>query len=155
MHTHAHEDIPTAFSWWCPLIFANAMTCRVHLATGIEAVYVIYPVGGYYRRHIDSLDKVDPYGSGRRCVSFICYLNAPGWTVADGGQLRFYDSTVRDPPPATVHRCHPSSGSAESFWDVLPECGTLVLFDSKRVWHEVLPTQSQRACLVGWFLLHL
>ena len=36
--------------------------------------------------------------------------------------------------------------------DVLPESGLLVIFDSKSLWHEVLPTSSHRLCLVGWFL---
>mmetsp|Transcript_30323 Transcript_30323/g.99882 ORF Transcript_30323/g.99882 Transcript_30323/m.99882 type:complete len:294 (-) Transcript_30323:26-907(-) len=35
--------------------------------------------------------------------------------------------------------------------EVLPAAGLLVLFDSKRVSHEVMPTRRQRTCLVGWF----
>ena len=35
--------------------------------------------------------------------------------------------------------------------ELLPQSGSLVLFDSKRVWHEVLPTLRERACLVGWY----
>ena len=34
----------------------------------------MYPPGGYYKRHIDAVEGIDPQGSGRRCVSFICYL---------------------------------------------------------------------------------
>ena len=101
------------------------------LGTGIECTFVVYPAGGYYQRHIDSLDG-EP-GSGRRALSFICYLNAPGaWAARDGGALRVEECGA---PPR----------------EILPEGGSLVLFDSKRVWHEVLPTRRERACLVGWF----
>jgi SM-20-related protein len=82
-----------------------------------------------------SIHRPSPH---RRSISFICYLNEPGWTASDGGQLRLHGD---------------GSESAEStpVQDVLPECGSLVLFDSKRVWHEVLPTRRERACIVGWF----
>ena len=62
------------------------------LSSGIEATYVIYPTGGYYQRHIDSLQGVDEHGSGRRAVSFIVYLTDPEreWTASDGGALRVY-----------------------------------------------------------------
>ena len=107
------------------------------LSSGIEATYVLYPPGGYYKRHIDSLQGVDENGSGRRAVSFICYLPDPSlaWTASDGGQLRVFSS---DTPDADFH-------------DLLPESGSLVLFDSKSVWHEVRPTSRERVCLVGWF----
>ena len=101
------------------------------LGSGIEATFVVYPAGGYYKRHIDSLAG-EP-GSGRRALSFICYLNTPdSWETSDGGALR-------------VEEC------GEEPRELLPEGGSLVLFDSKRVWHEVLPTRRERACLVGWF----
>ena len=60
---------------------------------GIEASYVVYPTGGYYRRHIDAVEGIDPQGSGRRCVSFICYLNAPGSWL--GGKSRPFPHAVR------------------------------------------------------------
>ena len=34
---------------------------------------------------------------------------------------------------------------------MLPESGTLVVFDSARVEHEVQPTGKERLALVGWF----
>ena len=59
-------------------------------------------------------------GSGQRALSFICYLTKTGrrWTSSDGGTLCL-DTGER----------------------VLPESGSLVLFDSKRVWHSVEPTR--------------
>ena len=113
------------------------------LSPGVEATYVIYPAGGYYKRHIDSLAGVDEGGSGRRAVSFICYLvdNEPSWSKCDGGELRIFQTQNQAP----------GADEAGGHKDILPESGLLVLFDSKRVWHEVCRTRRERACLVGWF----
>merc|ERR1712129_598830 len=108
-----------------------------HLADGFEAAFVVYPPGGFYRKHLDSSEGVDPTGTGRRRLSFICYLNEPGWEASDGGALRVYDRGGED------------AGATHS---LLPEGGLLAVFDSRRVWHEVAPTSRQRACVVGWFL---
>ena len=60
----------------------------------------------------------------------------PKWSSSDGGELRVYHGEAED-----------SEATRE---DVLPESGLLVLFDSKRVWHEVRPTQrSERAWWAG------
>ena len=106
------------------------------LSPGVEASFVVYPPDGFYKRHIDSLGGVDAEGSGRRRVSFICYLTESkrAWTHEDGGALRCFRGEDTD-----------------EFFDVLPESGSLVLFDSKLVWHEVRPTRRERTCLVGWF----
>lgn len=98
----------------------------------MEVHYVHYERGGFYQRHVDD-HEVDGAAS-RRVVSFILYLtptDAP-WTSSDGGALRSYDGEQT-----------PS--------DILPESGCLVLFDSCKVEHEVLPTNRARTCLIGWF----
>ena len=85
------------------------------------------------QRHVDDYEANDGAPS-RRSVSFICYLNDPGapaWTARDGGALR-------------VH-----SGGA--YYEILPDAGSLVLFDSMAVEHEVRPTRRERTCLIGWF----
>ena len=125
------------------------------LLPGIEATFVLYPEGGYYGRHVDSvagdMSTGGEGGTGRRSVSFICYLNEPGWSAEDGGALRFWPPTL---PDGKRRWRPPDREDAEDdarAVDVVPECGSLVLFDSKEVWHEVLPTRRERACLVGWF----
>ena len=110
----------------------------VELSSGFEATFVVYPPGGYYRRHVDAVEGVDSSGSGRRACSVVAYLGAPRgapWPTDDGGALR----------------CWPAGADGEHYEDVLPESGLLVLFDSKRLWHEVSPTRRERAALVGWF----
>lgn len=117
-----------------------ARSLAIELSTGFEATWVIYPNGGYYRRHIDSVSGADQ-PTAPRAISFIAYLNEASrpWTPSDGGELRCY--------------CNAPSSDADDdeFIDVAPESGSLVLFDSKRVFHEVLPTHRERTCLVGWF----
>ena len=44
------------------------------------------------------------------------------------------------------------TGDEDAPQDLLPEGGSLAVFDSKRVWHEVAPTARERSCVVGGFL---
>ena len=95
----------------------------------VEVHYVRYPEGGFFQRHVD--DFVDGDAAHRRSVSFILYLNEPelAWRESDGGALRVHPSGI----------------------EYLPDAGSLLLFDSMQVQHEVLPTRRERTCLVGWF----
>lgn len=88
--------------------------------------YVYYPCGGYYPRHTDATIS----GDVERVYSFILYLNQ-GWSPTDGGKLRAW---------------RPDG----SHVDVAPTGGTLVVFKSDEVPHEVLATTSQRVAVVGW-----
>ncbi len=90
-----------------------------------EGHYSIYPTGGFYGRHLDSFRS-----NSDRIVSFVLYLN-PAWIFADGGQLRTYE--------------------LDQIFDVDPVGGTLVLFLSRTVEHEVLVTNSRRLSFTGWF----
>ena len=107
------------------------------LAEGLELQYLHYPGhGGFYNRHLDhGVD--DDNKELKRSISFLLYLNnySGGWNEKQhGGALVAY----------------PSSGTAQI--KVPPTGGTLVLFDSASVEHEVLPSISERWALVGWFL---
>lgn len=135
-------------------------TVRQHLAaaTGcpllpeMELHYVHYPAGGFYGRHVDDYAQeaqADPQAGeadeqgGRRAVSFICYLTPPGrrWSSADGGQLRAFRGS----------RMEEADDVTDEWEDVQPHPGSLVLFDSCCVEHEVLPTIQPQHCLMGWF----
>jgi hypothetical protein len=77
--------------------------------------------------HFDTDRKVDS-----RRLTAILYLN-PSWSVsADGGALRLY------PFP-------------HSAIDISPVHDRLVLFDSARMLHRVLPSRRQRVCVTVWF----
>ena len=93
-----------------------------------ECHYACYPVGAFYRRHLDAFR-----GAVNRVVSTTLYLN-PEWQADDGGELVLYrgGATV----PCAV---------------VAPRLGTLVLFLSNDFPHEVLPARRIRYSMTGWF----
>lgn len=91
-----------------------------------EIHMTVYPVGSFYKRHLDQFKKDD-----HRKLSIICYLNED-WQEEHGGQLRIYRS---DGP-----------------LDVLPVAGRLVCFRSDKLEHEVLPAIRERLSLTGWIL---
>ena len=90
-----------------------------------ETHYALYPPGAGYRKHVDRFQD-----NPLRTVSVVLYLNSQ-WQQGDGGELRL----------------HLASGTV----DVAPRAGTLAVFMSDSIVHEVLPTQQHRASLVGWF----
>ncbi|HEY9101374.1 2OG-Fe(II) oxygenase [Chitinimonas sp.] len=93
-----------------------------------EFHYAHYPVGSFYKRHIDRFRDDDA-----RTVSVVLYLNQD-WVVGNGGELRIWTN-----PDQPAH-----------YVDISPQGGRLVLFLSERFWHEVLPAQQPRWSLTGW-----
>ena len=91
-----------------------------------EVHMTVYPVGSYYKRHLDQFKKDD-----HRKLSVICYLNN-NWKEEHGGQLRM----------------HLPEGSK----DFLPVAGRLICFRSDQIEHEVLPGLRERLSLTGWIL---
>lgn len=105
-----------------------------------ELLYAYYPTGGFYRRHRDAIANS---ASVLRKYSLLLYLNKDDWDPAtDAGQLRIHLDGGGDECP---------SGVEPTFVDVDPLGGTLVLFKSEMVPHEVLNTNSERFALVGWY----
>ncbi|PLV19840.1 2OG-Fe(II) oxygenase [Pseudomonas guariconensis] len=91
-----------------------------------ECHFALYPPGAFYRRHVDRFRDDD-----RRAVSAILYLNE-NWQPQDGGQLRMFLAE-------------------DAQLDVQPEAGSLVVFLSGDIPHEVLPARRDRLSLTGWF----
>lgn len=91
-----------------------------------EVHQTIYPIGGFYKRHLDQFKKDD-----KRKLSVICYLNQ-NWKEQQGGQLRIYFD--------------------EGSLDVFPQAGRLVCFRSDLLEHEVLPATRERLSITGWLL---
>lgn len=92
-----------------------------------EAHYARYAPGSFYRRHVD---RHSDSAGGQRVISTVCYLNEPGWPAA-GGELVLY----------------PPSGEPQR---VRPEAGTLVVFRSDNLPHEVLAASRERLSIAGW-----
>lgn len=92
-----------------------------------EAQYAYYPPGAFYKTHVDRHRD-----SNARVVSAVFYLN-PGWPAAAGGELVMYDDA-----------------GGERFRQA-PVAGTLALFRSEDMPHEVLPATQERWSIAGWF----
>ena len=99
-------------------LFLSLKDFEIHLTA--------YPVGAFYKRHLDQFKRDD-----HRKLSIICYLNKD-WEEEHGGQLRIF---------------HPQGSS-----DILPLAGRLVCFRSDQLEHEVLPATRERLSLTGWIL---
>jgi len=91
-----------------------------------EIHMTVYPIGSFYKRHLDQFKKDD-----HRKLSVICYLNQ-NWKEENGGQLRIY--------------------LPEGPLEILPVGGRLVCFRSDQLEHEVLPASRERLSLTGWIL---
>lgn len=94
-----------------------------------EAHYALYPAGGFYKKHRDSLA-----GNRNRLISTVTYLT-PDWQESDGGHLVLY---APDDENREIAR-------------VLPRAGTLAVFLSEDIPHEVLPPGRERASIAGWY----
>jgi SM-20-related protein len=100
-----------------------------HLFLGLfsfECHFARYGKGDFYKRHLDAFR-----GERNRVVSLVTYLN-DGWLPDQGGQLVLYPKQHE-----TVK--------------VTPELGTVVLFLSEEIPHEVLPAYRNRLGVAGWF----
>ncbi|MCX7088558.1 MAG: 2OG-Fe(II) oxygenase [Methylococcales bacterium] len=96
-----------------------------------EAHYAVYEAGAFYKKHLDSFQ-----GEANRIVSVVTYLNVD-WPDAGGGELLVYA---------------PLSG--ECLQTILPHAGTLVVFLSEQMPHEVSITHQRRMSIAGWFRLN-
>lgn len=108
------------------------------------------PGGAGYVRHLDrcvsTLQEMGLLGWLRasdfrhRTVTAILYLNDSEWK--DGGQLRCFDCSEEQEGDDDDDR--------PLFQDVNPAGGTLILFDSSKVEHMVMPSTSDRYALTCW-----
>jgi SM-20-related protein len=90
-----------------------------------ECHYAKYTQGDFYKKHVDAFK-----GRSNRVFTTILYLNTP----PKGGELVIYT---------------PNSKAVEV--SIKPTAGTLVLFESERFVHEVLPAVDARYSIAGWF----
>jgi SM-20-related protein len=96
-----------------------------------EAHFAHYPPGGFYKRHLDSFR-----GAANRLISLVVYLNRD-WQPGDGGELVLY-----------------SEDETRELARIEPRAGTIALFLSEEVPHEVRPARRDRLSIAGWFRLN-
>lgn len=132
-----------------------------------EAAYLYYNEGGYYDWHFDTPHKHNPSafptGNHRRAFSFLLYLgghenNAEPWNVEeDGGELRVYprisleDQQIRINGEMKNVEGHVGDPTGRTdYTDITPQEGTLVIFKSEAICHQVMKTNRKRLVVVGW-----
>ena len=95
----------------------------------VQIQVTCYP--GEEARYVRHLDTLKDKGPDRR-VTCIYYPNRE-WKKEDGGELRVYLE------------------NGEDFVDIQPVADRLVVFQSRRIEHEVLPTKKERYAVSSWF----
>lgn len=95
-----------------------------------EAHFAVYEPGAFYKRHLDSFK-----GAKNRIISTVLYLNET-WYDEDGGALALYRTEQKGEQP---------------FATIPPVMGTLVVFLSEDIPHEVMTANRRRASIAGWF----
>ncbi len=90
-----------------------------------ESQMALYPHGGFYKKHLDQLRSGE-----NRIMTCIFYLN----DCDDGGELVIYDRDDIKRKVATI----------------APRRGTCVIFFSRQIFHEVLPSFAPRFSLTTW-----
>ena len=118
---------PATSTWWSAMdALRVALNRRLLLGMeSLEAHFACYPPGAAYVRHRDRFADDDA-----RVLSLACYLNED-WPDDAGGALRLH--------------------LAEGARDIAPRAGTVVLFLSDEIEHEVLPATRERWSIAGWF----
>ena len=91
-----------------------------------ECHFAQYNSQGFYKKHLDQHT-----GSNVRRISSVLYLNE----TQKGGELAIYNRENPDVLEALIK----------------PRPGSFVCFLSNQIYHEVLPTESERFSLTGWF----
>ena len=127
-------DTPAEQAW---LAWADALRqfLNRHLFMGLdsfESHFAHYAPGAFYARHVDAFRSSGAPAASTRRVSLVAYFNAH-WQAEDGGELVLFD-----PLSGQEHR-------------VLPELGTVALFLSEDVPHEVRAARCDRYSIAGWF----
>lgn len=103
-------------------------TCFMGI-TDKEFHYALYPVGTFYKRHLDTFQN-----DSRRKLSIVCYLNDEDWQPEYGGELAIYLN----------------NNGVETVENVYPVQGRMVIFESQVLEHEVKPVKKDRLSITGW-----
>lgn len=98
-----------------------------------ESHFAHYAPGAFYMLHRDAFREAGSQVASRRFLSVVAYFNAE-WCATDGGELVIYDAA-----------------GAQPLQTVLPQAGTLAVFLSEEVPHEVRAARRDRYSIAGWY----
>jgi 2OG-Fe(II) oxygenase superfamily len=131
--------------------------CQEKDASHVEESALVASTHNFFHKHLDSaganhLGELGVLGwlrsqhLRRRYLTCLVYLN-PDWKEGDGGCLRMFTGNKGDPDELGGDQ------DAESFVDIPPLAGRLIVFSSPRQVHAVLPTNVQRYACAVWLAL--
>jgi SM-20-related protein len=127
------NDPEQAWLAWCSRL-QQYLNRRLFLGLfSFESHFAHYPPGAFYKKHVDAFKPDHTERGARRVLSLVAYLN-PAWQSADGGELVIYGESS----PAPIAKIQPMYGS-------------VALFLSDEVPHEVAPAMRDRYSIAGWF----
>lgn len=123
-----------------PLELQNAnVLSGVHLQVHPATMIAVYPEqAAAYALHKDSYAPADndPATGATRHLTILAYFN--DWRPGHGGELRIHESAGQRPDP-------------RHFQALEPKAGTVVIFDSRKVWHAVAPSlRGDRWAMTLW-----
>ncbi|MET1254175.1 2OG-Fe(II) oxygenase [Aliikangiella maris] len=111
---------------WCESLRVYLSRRLLLGLTRFESQLAFYSAGAFYKKHRDSFR-----GNNNRLLTVVTYLNED-WQADDGGELVLYPKTQ---PPIYVP----------------PQSGTIAIFLSEEMLHEVRPTYQSRYSVTCWF----
>jgi len=126
---------PAELAWlqWCDALrlFLNR---RLFMGLdSFESHFAHYAPGAFYQKHRDAFRNAPGQDASRRVVSIVAYFN-PDWRDEDGGELVLYDDAGEQP-----------------LLRAMPVLGTVVVFLSEDVPHEVCVARRDRFSIAGWY----
>ncbi|CAE7847715.1 phyA [Symbiodinium necroappetens] len=149
---------------------------RVAQAAGIHApamrlfpslMAATYGPGSHYVPHQDKYSGGSAGFENTRMLTILCYLN-PDWQPGDGGELRVLATRKepsdqpgpgsRVPELLRISADHSESTAStacdsETFVDIPPLLGRIVMFQSREVWHGIQASKAARRWAVTLWLL--
>lgn len=129
----ANTEVTTEFLQWMDALRVG-VNRRLFLGLfDYESHFAYYPVGAFYKKHLDAFRIKSAQQKSNRVLSTVLYLNK-NWLAENGGELLIY-----------------AEDDSQIIETVLPVFGRLVIFLSEKFPHEVLPANRERKSIAGWF----
>lgn len=128
------DDCPSHHQW---LAWTTGLLKHINLElfmglNSFESHFATYQSGDYYGKHMDSFK-----GAHNRKLSIVLYLNND-WLKIDAGEICLF--TGKDHLIKTL---------------IAPKMGTIAVFLSEEIPHEVLLTTKERFSIAGWYSINM
>ena len=155
LHTWLNDRSKLLVLWKCPQLsklldkmqsLQQELNSRCQFESSRTQVQLAcYPgEGSRYVRHLDAF-----VGGSTRRITVLYYMNE-SWKKEDGGELRLYKQKPSD-NNETTQKKKAEKEEEEAYVDVEPLADRVIIFQSRVIEHEVLPSHAMRFALTMWF----